>query len=101
MILTEVERACGVTESAVMVARARGAVVRHMFLAPANTPPAVAGAAARLALGGPAEFSHINTATGYPVYVMADRHRVDYDGNRLELDPTCARCEFNEYPHEH
>ncbi len=27
--------------------------------------------------------------------------RVDYDGNPLEIDPTCALCEFGEYPHEH
>jgi hypothetical protein len=27
--------------------------------------------------------------------------RVDYDGNPLDFDPTCALCEFGEYPHEH
>lgn len=27
--------------------------------------------------------------------------RVDYDGNALDIDPTCALCEFGEYPHEH
>jgi len=26
---------------------------------------------------------------------------VDYDGSPLEFDPTCAFCEFREYPHEH
>lgn len=28
-------------------------------------------------------------------------NRVDYDGNPLPFDPTCALCEFGEYPHEH
>lgn len=27
--------------------------------------------------------------------------RVDYDGLPLPIDPTCALCEFGEYPHEH
>jgi hypothetical protein len=27
--------------------------------------------------------------------------RVDYDGNPLPIDPTCALCQFGEYPHEH
>lgn len=26
---------------------------------------------------------------------------VDYDGKPLAYDPTCALCEFGEYPHEH
>jgi hypothetical protein len=27
--------------------------------------------------------------------------RVDYDGNPLPIDPTCALCAYGEYPHEH
>lgn len=26
---------------------------------------------------------------------------LDYDGNPLDFDPTCAFCEFGESPHEH
>jgi hypothetical protein len=32
---------------------------------------------------------------------MPTTERVDYDGNPLPVDPTCALCEFGEYPHEH
>ena len=31
----------------------------------------------------------------------SDPRRVNYDGNHLPFDPTCALCEFSEYPHEH
>lgn len=34
-------------------------------------------------------------------YYAMERHRVDFDGNYLPVDETCALCEFNEYPHEH
>lgn len=32
---------------------------------------------------------------------MSDTQAVDYDGNPLPFDSTCALCEFREYPHEH
>ncbi|RKN69532.1 hypothetical protein D7252_08735 [Microbacterium sp. CGR2] len=66
--LTDTELACGVTLGAVHAARDRGLVrdERSVFVAERHQAPAVAGAAARMALGGPVEFSHL--AYGCPVY---------------------------------
>ena|GEM_PF-5159611 len=32
---------------------------------------------------------------------IRDSTAVDYDGNALAVDPTCALCQHREYPHEH
>lgn len=69
-VLTDLERACGVTMDDVMRERRRGYVTSNgEFIGGMYAGPALAGAAARLALGGPVEFSHLSS--GCPVYRMA------------------------------
>jgi hypothetical protein len=72
--LTPIEIACGVTLADVRDARARGYVLDSgaAFVAPLNIGPALATAAARLALGVPVTFDHLALG-GYPVYVPASR----------------------------
>lgn len=70
--LSPTEVACGVTEEAARAVR-RDAYVMHHGRSVAitrGTPPALAGAAARLALGGPVEFDAINI-WGQPLYRLA------------------------------
>ena len=69
--LTEIEIACDVTLEAVAVELPLGRFVRDCdgFMVSKSAPPALAGAVARAAIGGPVEFSHL--AFGYPVYVRA------------------------------
>lgn len=69
--LTDIERACGVTIEAVTLARRVGLVFDNgtSFMAKRHEAPALAGAAARMALGGPVDFSHLTA--GCPVYVLA------------------------------
>lgn len=72
--LTDTERACGVTLADVQSAR-NDAYIYHggqpypAVVLPRYCPPALAGAAARMALGGPVEFSHLSG--GMPVYRLA------------------------------
>lgn len=72
--LSDIERACGITLADVRKAR-RDALIYHggqtypAVALPRYCPPALAGAAARMALGGPVEFSHL--AGGMPVYRLA------------------------------
>lgn len=72
--LTDIERACGVTLADVRSAR-NDAYIYHggqsypAVVLPRYCPPALAGAAARMALGGPVEFSHLSE--GMPVYRLA------------------------------
>lgn len=72
--LTDTERACGVTLVDVQSARNyayiyRGGQPYPAVVLPSFCPPALAGAAARMALGGPVEFSHLSG--GMPVYRLA------------------------------
>lgn len=71
--LTDIEVACGVTLEAVAEVLPKGAFFDSgsTFAIPANTPPAVAGAVARCAFGGPITFTHISRATGYLCYQAA------------------------------
>lgn len=75
--LTPTEEACGVTLDAVAELLPKGAFFSNgeLWAMPANTPPALAGAVARTAFGGPAEFSHISSprATGYVMYRRAEQ----------------------------
>lgn len=73
LVLSEGEVACGVTEEQVAEVLPKGAFFSggDVFALPAGTPPALAGAAARVAFGGPAEFSHLNSLTKYPMYRRA------------------------------
>lgn len=68
--LTDIEVACGVTLDTVAEVLPKGAFFDSgtLFAMPANTPPALAGSVARCAFGGPVEFSHISSATGYVMY---------------------------------
>ena len=72
--LTPTEAACGVTLAAVSDTRARGYVLDSgaAFVAPLNVGPALAQAAARMALGVAVTFDHMALG-GYPVYVPASR----------------------------
>lgn len=68
--LSPVELACGVTMDDVRAHRAAGYVTASgLFVADPLASPAVAGAAARMALGGPVEFSHVSA--GCAVYLRA------------------------------
>lgn len=69
--LTDIERACGVTVEAVILARRVGLVFDdgRAFMAKRHDAPALAGASARMALGAPVAFSHLSS--GCPVYVLA------------------------------
>lgn len=70
--LTPIETAGGVSLADVRDARARGYVLDAgaAFVAPSNVAPAVAQAAARMALGVPITFDHLALG-GYPVFVPA------------------------------
>ena len=59
--LTEIERACGVTLDQVAEHLPRVAVRGDRVFMPPELSPALAGAVARAALGGPVEFIRINT----------------------------------------
>lgn len=71
LTLTPTEEACGVTLEKVAEVLPRCAFFGELFAVPKLTPPALAGALARTAFSGPAEFSHISRATGYPMYRAA------------------------------
>lgn len=72
--LTDIELACGVTVADVRKARKdayayHGGTPDAAVALPRYCPPALAGAAARMALGAPVEFSHLSS--GMPVYRLA------------------------------
>lgn len=77
LVLTPTEEACGVTLEQCADVLAQGAFFAsgELWAMPGNTPPALAGAVARCAFGGPVEFSHINRQTGYVVYRAASAVR--------------------------
>lgn len=66
--LTDLEKACGVTLADVAALRPKGAFIGAFFYLPGDTPPALGRATACAAFGGPAEFSHISSVTGYIGY---------------------------------
>lgn len=68
-VLTEMERACGVTVEQVSWTRAESLVFGggEAVALPVGTPPALAGVAARLALGGAVSFAGLNHYS-QPVY---------------------------------
>jgi hypothetical protein len=70
--LSPTEVACGVTVDEVRRVRAEAYVMhdKRSVAIGRNVGPAVAGAAARLALGGPVEFDTINI-WGQPLYRLA------------------------------
>jgi hypothetical protein len=74
--LSDVEVACGVTLDDVRLARREAYVSASgtYVTIRKGTPPAVAGAAARLALGGPVEFESFDTF-GQPFYRLAPNPR--------------------------
>lgn len=65
--LTEGEVACGVTLEQVQDVLTKVLVRDGAVIMPKYTPPALAGAVARCALAGPAEFRGLNSL-GLPVY---------------------------------
>lgn len=67
--LSEVEVACGVTVEQVRAVRIKAYIMhdKQSVAIPKDTGPALAGAAARMALGGPVEFVAINIF-GNPLY---------------------------------
>lgn len=70
--LTETEIACGVTPEQVTATRAQSLVTNGRVVLPANTPPALAGAVAKQALGVD-EVEHLgHNQIGYPVCGIAD-----------------------------
>lgn len=73
--LTVTEFACGVTLPAVVAERTGGLVFdggRAFIPKSRDCGPALAGAAARMALGGPVVFAGLNSA-GWPVYRLKGR----------------------------
>lgn len=70
--LTETERSCGVTLTAVAKLLPRGLFIAdgNKFVLPAGTPPALALSTARCAFAGAAEYVGHN-ALGQPVYRRA------------------------------
>lgn len=72
IVLSDIERACGVTVDAVRATRARALIFADgtKVALDANTPPALAGAAARLAFGAPVRFAGLNPF-GMPIYERA------------------------------
>jgi hypothetical protein len=67
---TEIEAACGVTAEDVAreLPRCFLPVGTVNVAVPAGLSPALSGAVARTALGGPVEFLGIHKHTGFPVY---------------------------------
>lgn len=73
--LSPTEIACGVTLEQVAELLPKGAFFSNgeLWAMPRGTAPALAGAVARTAFGGPAEFSHINRTTGFLMYRRAEQ----------------------------
>lgn len=70
--LTPIEIACGVTLEQVADLMPKILLRDGRAYLPENTPPALCGAVARCAFGGPAQFVGISKATGYPIYEPRD-----------------------------
>jgi hypothetical protein len=96
--LSPIEVACGVTMDDVRRVRADAYVMhdKRSVAIGRNTPPALAGAAARMALGGPVEFDALNI-WGQPLYRLAST--VLPNGVDLTTAPGSARHPSSGAPH--
>ena len=72
LVLTEVEKACGVTLEQVAELLPKVLVRQGKVIFPTYVGPALAGATARCALAHPAEYVGLNSL-GHPVYVAEVR----------------------------
>ena len=69
--LSDIEKMCGVTLEKVADTLPKVFVQGDRVHLPANTPPALCGAVARAAIGGPVKFVGTGKHTGYPIYELA------------------------------